>query len=259
MQQLFEEMFPLTKNKTHGVYTRGHKPFLCNCLGSLVADINKPILLENHSYYKIDALDFLDFATSGLNRRPVLRDFTDGEAQFFEFSNSDEDAAAIEESQSGSPFAVSLLDAVVARVNIFVSVTVRIAYRRSEKEIDANTDTNEKGWVVDLGKRIEEIVSITYAPHMHNADTRAPDDCPLTEWDRYVITVPIPSAPEWTFRLIDGVYTSAMIEETKRDPSKQDFLCTALRIEKAYGNGVNLTKTQLELARLCIGLPSYGV
>ncbi len=225
---LFEEVCPQAVGGE-----RALKPFLVNALGSLLLNPNRRQLLDHRAYYRLDFGDFLEYATSELPIAPTLSAFRDGEAHFYQALNIDSPEPHIELPAPLS--ALAILDAVIARNRVFLSVTMR--FRSFAPHTQPVT-----------------VVTITFAPS-RGVD---PEHATLDEWDRCWIGPPVPGDPEWRF-CQSGVYTDELLDDMERHPGKPGALRPDLieraRSDRAHTHGE--WAGFFELARLALHLPQY--
>lgn len=225
---LFEEVCPQVVGGQ-----RAFKPVLVNSLGSLLVDTDRRQLLDHRAYYRLDFSDFLEFATSEIPIAPSLSAFRDGEAHFYQALNIDSPEPHVELPTPLS--ALAILDAVISRNGVFLSVTMRF----SSFPPDTQPFT---------------VVTITFAPS-RGVDS---EHANLDEWDRCWIAPPVPADPEWRF-FQSGVYTDALLDEMERHPGMpgafSSDLIERVRSQRALTHGE--WAGYFELARLALYLPQY--
>jgi hypothetical protein len=95
-------------------------------------------------------------------------------------------------------------------------------------------------------------------PTYHGDPAFVPESSPLSEWDRYTITPPIPDDREWRFTM-SGIYTDYLLEEMQSNPTQLGALTTDQIIAVRSLAKVNHETYGglFELTRLALHLPAY--
>ena len=152
IDRLFNEVFPSSPFGDPRLNKRGYKPLLTEFLGFIVPDANTRRPIRDKEYFQVDQDDFLEFATSTLPKDPTLALFPNDKLLIYSFINTED--VGITTEYLGSKVQVSLLDVVIARHDVGVSVTARIAYK----------DGSSAKWIGFGADRWEELVTLTYFP-----------------------------------------------------------------------------------------------
>jgi 5-methylcytosine-specific restriction endonuclease McrA len=247
VDQLYEDFYPyLAPPERKDGFRRGFRLFISEAMGCLVAQEQDRSLIEDRSYYRIDLDDFMEFATTELAPEPVISQFPEGTATFFEFTQ-DGVQGCLEGEFVGIPVTVCPVDAVIARCYPFVSATVRFVYLR---EIEG-----KKKIVSIENDPLHHYVTLVLAARDGNtSDERSP----LEEWDRYSFSPPYEDDPQWRFDIIEGVYTDAIISEIEKDKATPPEITRRVtKIQKSREKAQPVTQLQFEIARLMLNLPSY--
>lgn len=240
IDRLFDEVFPPSPFGDPRLNRRGYKPLLTESLGFIVPDIDSRRQIRDKEYFQIDQDDFLEFATSTLPKEPTLPAFPNEQLLIYSFVNCD---AGITAEYLGSKVQVSLLDAIIARHDMGVSVTARIAYK----------DASTSHWIGFGTDRWEELITLTYFPsemsHPALGNT-------LLEWGRSVVLCPLSDDDEWRFVFADGPYAEYLKNEIEKDGSSEQFQYVASIVDASKKESQKYS-VQIELARLCLRLPQY--
>ena len=242
INRLFDEVYPPSPFGDPRLNKRGYKPLLTESLGFIVPDTNIRRQIRDKEYFQIDQDDFLEFATSTLPKEPTLSLFPNERLLVYSFVNCE--SAGISTEYLGSQVQVSLLDAIIARHDVGVSVTARIAYKGS-------SSTNWIGFGTD---RWEELVTLTYFPSEMSHPALGHT---LLEWDRSVVLCPLSDDDEWRFVFADGPYAEYLKNEIEKDADGTAQFQYVSRIVEASKKELPKYSVQIELARLCLCLPQY--
>jgi|APTNR8051073442_1049403.scaffolds.fasta_scaffold02738_8 hypothetical protein len=240
VDRLFDEVFPPSPFGDPRLNKRAYKPLLAESLGFIVPDKTSRRQIRDKEYFQIDQDDFLEFATSTLPKEPTLPVFPNERLLIYSFVNCD---VGISTEYLGSKVQVSLLDAIIARHDVGVSVTARIAYK----------DDSTSNWIGFGTDRWEELITLTYFP----SETSHPAlGSTLLEWDRSVVLCPLSDDDEWRFVFADGPYAEYLKNEIEKDDSSDKFKYVASIVD-ASKKELQKYSVQIELARLCLCLPQY--
>lgn len=240
INRLFDEVYPPSPFGDPRLNKRGYKPLLTESLGFIVPDTNSRRQIRDKEYFQIDQDDFLEFATSTLPKQPTLPIFPSERLLIYSFVNCD---IGISTEYLGSKVQVSLLDAIIARHDIGVSVTARIAYK----------DGSASNWIGFGADRWEELITLTYFP---SEKSHSALGSTLLEWDRSVVLCPLSDDDEWRFVFADGPYAEYLKNEIEKDDDSGKFQYVTSIVD-ASKNELPKYSVQIELARLCLYLPQY--
>ena len=240
IDRLFDEVYPLSPFGDPRLNKRGYKPLLAESLGFIVPDTNSRRQIRDKEYFQIDQDDFLEFATSTLPKEPTLPIFPNERLLIYSFVNCD---VGIATEYLSSKVQVSLLDAIIARHDVGVSVTARIAYK----------DASTSNWIGFETDRWEELITLTYFPSEKSHPALGNT---LLEWDRSVVLCPLSDDNEWRFVFADGPYAEYLKNEIEKDDSSDKFKYVASIVD-ASKKELQKYSVQIELARLCLCLPQY--
>lgn len=230
VEDLFDEVYPPTPNGE-----RSFKPLLGTVLGCAVVDVNVRRLHAKREYNRLDFVDFLDYATSGLAAPPRLRDFAPNTISFYDGFDRSPPEPMMLGTQNGD--ALSILGAAIARNDLFVSVTMHFTTHGT-------------------GGTENQIATITFAPPQDNVSRG--EDAHLQEWDRYTVLAPVSDDPEWRF-MLSGTYTDYLLEAMEASPNEPPSLSAQKIASIRDGGRLNKSeyRTFFELARLGLHLPAY--
>lgn len=242
IDRLFDEVYPPSPFGDPRLNKRGYKPLLTESLGFIVPDTNSRRQIRDKEYFQIDQDDFLEFATSTLPKEPTLPIFPNERLLIYSFVNCE--SVGISAEYLGSKVQVSLLDAIIARYDVGVSVTARIAYK----------DSSGTNWIGFGTDRWEELVTLTYFPSEKSHPALGHT---LLEWDRSVVLCPLSDDDEWRFVFADGPYAEYLKNEIEKDPDGSGQFQYVSRIVEASKKELPKYSVQIELARLCLCLPQY--
>lgn len=240
IDRLFDAVFPTSPFGDPRLNMRGYKPLLAESLGFIVPDCNSRRQIRDKDYFQIDQDDFLEFATSTLPKEPSLPVFPNKRLLIYSFINCE---VGISTEYLGSKVQVSLLDAIIARHDLGVSVTARIAYK----------DASTSNWVGIGTDRWEELITLTYCPSEKSHPALGST---LLEWDRSVVLCPLSDDDEWRFVVADGPYFEYLKNEIEKDDISGKFQYVT-KIVDASKQESQKYSVQIELARLCLCLPQY--
>ena len=251
VERLFDVSCPVVGDE------RGIRPIFAPALGELLPDHNVRRLIDDREYYRIDVSDFVDYATSPIAPPASLGMFEDNRALIFESIDRKPQEPLFTSEWQGKEFGVSLLDAIVSRHKVFVSVTARfVVYwdaRKTFREQYGELDPDRIA-----GATVLTTIVLPAIPPPEEWDWPDLETRELEEWDRYFMMPPVPGDPDW--RLVpSGVYTDHMIEESQAHPQTPGAMGSA-QIEKVLqGKELNGTRNAVffDLTRLCLALPSY--
>jgi len=256
LDELYEVVFPPGSHKLHRS-GRACKVILAPSLGALAGVDDRRRFLSTRHYYKLDTLDFFDFATSPLCSELKLADYEDRAIAVYESFDRTPTTPLLE--IDGSRRGLSIADVAIARDKVFVSVTARL--------VNHKRSPNGKDWQIDEAwdqNRNWLMVTLVLAPdpdevrnQSHLSLHKAAESAPLVEWGRSIIGPPLPNDPEWRFiqrgmyfdHLIDvadeegtdAILTSKLVGQFKRDRDELDHMLV----------------DETEIARLCFNLPAY--
>ncbi len=240
IDRLFDEVYPPSPFGDPRLNKRGYKPLLTESLGFIVPDTNSRRPIREKEYFQIDQDDFLEFATSTLPKEPTLPIFPNERLLIYRFVNCD---VGISTEYLGSKVQVSLLDAIIARHDVGVSVTARIAYK----------DGSSTNWISFGTDRWEELITLTYFPSEKSHPALGST---LLEWGRSVVLCPLSEDDEWRFVVADGPYAEYLKNEIEKDDGSGKFQYVASLVDVSKTE-VPKYSVQIELARLCLCLPQY--
>jgi 5-methylcytosine-specific restriction endonuclease McrA len=253
VERLFNEVCPRFGS------VRGLKPLLAPSLGQMMPEANVRTLVEDREYYRVDFNDFIDYATSTLPPQPLLGMYQDGRALFFEAIDRRPQTPHFTSSWNGKEFGLSILDVILARHQVFVSVTVRfLIYWDTTKTYREQYGELEPDRVAGATALATLNLAATPPAELTRFELSELEQQPLEDWDRHYVMPPVPSDLEWRF-IPSGVYTDYLIEESKKDPLQPGAL-TQPQIEMVeQGKELNEKRQAVEfdLARLCLSLTSY--
>lgn len=233
------------------------KPALVESLGVLAGVENRRRFWNDREYYKVEMLDFFDFATSPLCTAPKLSDYKQGVIRLYESFDRTPAMPLLELGESR--YGISIADGALARDKMFVSVTVRLI--RHERAADG------RGWVNDCDweqKNNWLMITLMLAPDPQDlSDASFPfsesalNAARLIEWGRCIVFPPLPHDQEWRF-CSRGVFADHLIElaETRRN----DRFLTPKIIDQLKRDRLELDHCavdETELARVCFHLPAY--
>ncbi|MCH7958845.1 MAG: HNH endonuclease [Candidatus Hydrogenedentes bacterium] len=264
---LFDTVYPRAK-RAPGLHPsgRGCKPLFASALGSLVPGEDKRVLEGRREYFRVDFQDFLDYATSPLPPRPVLEDFPDNTAVFYESLKSTRNEQEVHATwtTNETKIGLSIMDAVIARDKMFLTVIMRFA------GLHLTTDFSEGGKKYAFGKTIKSDdgtiadcgITLTLAPDKYTGVEG--ESGPLGEWERVMWWPPTMEDSEWRISS-SGEYTSYLLSEFESDPSEsflsvdsklnvQDFLA---KIRENEDSNHKQNGVFFEVARLGFFLASY--
>jgi len=258
IDEMFDVLYPVAPpGKAFHPSGRAYKPILESALGSMVCGgSNRRQLQQNREYFKVDFQDFLDFATCDLAPADMsLVSFPANTAIFYNSLTSGANSRPVHASwtaDSGGKLGLSLLDAVIARDQVFVSVMMRFAglniAEGSEGRKVGEIIRTEDGEISECG------ATIIFAPESYR---RSDEDAgALTEWERAMWWPAEPHDPEWRF-CNSGEYTSFLLEEMEKDtnaPLSQEALA---HLRDQYGSNYSRYGVFFEVARLGLKLPNY--
>lgn len=251
IDQLFDEVCP-----TVGPEQRALKPLLAPVLGMLMPNSNSRKLVSNRDYNRVDFADFADYATSPLPPKFLLGNYIDDRALIFEGIDRRPEEPLFTTTWSGREFGLSILDAIVARSKVFVSVTTRLlvyrnplaTYRQQYGDLDPD----------DIAGATVLTTVVFAAQPLPRATIPAHEAQPLEEWDRYYIMPPVPEDLDWRFSL-SGTYTDSLLDDFAQHPDWPGS-STADQINKVRsGRHANekLHAVEFELGILALALPHY--
>ena len=251
VDRLFNVAFPLVGEE------RGIRPIFAPALGELVPDPNVRKLIDNREYYRVDFSDFVDYATSPLGPTASLGMFGDNVAIIYEGIDRKPQEPLFTSEWESKAFGVSLLDAIVSRYQVFVSVTARfVVYWNARKTFREQYGELDPDRIA--GATVLTTIVLPAMPPSGKWDWPDLEKQELEEWDRYFMMPPIPGDPDW--RIVpSGVYTDFMIEESQANPLRPGAMGPT-QIEKVLeGKDLNVTRNAVffDLTRLCLLLPSY--
>jgi 5-methylcytosine-specific restriction endonuclease McrA len=252
IDNLFETLYPeVPPPKRRDGLSRGYKPLICQSLGWLVPHQDDRRLFEDRGYYNVDLDDFLEYATSTLPSETTIGRFRDQSAAFYQLEMGAGDGL-LEGTFYGRPARVCPIDAVIARSGVFVSSSVRFSY------IPMEPSTSGSQFITWDGKRVDDLVTVTFAAKRPPNDRADESSISLLEWDRYVCQPPAGDDPEWRFPVIEGVYTDSLCQEIRGSPScSLDLRRMARRVKEESAKNTKDHQLQYELARLALHLPTY--
>ncbi|HEX3556511.1 MAG TPA: HNH endonuclease [Thermoanaerobaculia bacterium] len=254
IDRLFDEVCPPI-----GTRGRALKPLLAPVLGELMPDPNVRELVSNREYYRVDFADFADYATSTLPTEPLTGSYPDNRALVFEGIDRRPEEPLFTTSWFGKDFGLSILDAVITRFKVFVSVTIRLlVYRDPKRTYRQQYGDLDPEDVAGATVLTTMLFAAKILPGTASLDRRLLDKQPLEEWDRYYIMPPIPSDLEWRF-ILSGTYTDSFLDECLQNPHRPGGI-TPDQIQRIRDGGKNNGTTyavEFELARLALVLPYY--
>lgn len=242
IDRLFNEVFPSSPFGDPRLNKRGYKPLLTEFLGFIVPDANTRRPIRDKEYFQVDQDDLLEFATSTLPKDPTLALFPNDKLLIYSFINTED--VGITTEYLGSKVQVSLLDVVIARHDVGVSVTARIAYKNG----------SSAKWIGFGADRWEELVTLTYFPSEQSHPTLGDT---LLEWERNVVLCPVSDDDEWRFVLADGPYAEYLKNEIQTNAEDAKQFRYVVDIVDASQKELPKYSVQIELARLCLCLPQY--
>lgn len=242
IDRLFDEVYPPSPFGDPRRNKRGYKPLLAESLGFIVPDTNTRRPIRDKEYFQVDQDDFLEFATSTLPKEPTLSVFPNERLLVYSFVNCE--STGISTEYLGSEVQVSLVDAIIARHDVGVSVTARIAYK----------DSSSSNWIGFGTDRWEELVTLTYFPSEMSHPALGHT---LLEWDRSVVLCPLSDDEEWRFVFADGPYAEYLKNEIEKDADGTAQFQYVSRIVEASKKELQKYSVQIELTRLCLCLPQY--
>jgi hypothetical protein len=230
---LFDVIYPILPGQVRGV-----KPLFSNILGSLVPDPNIRRLPTARSYFRLDFLDFMDYATSSLPSPAKLIGFPEDNVLFYQ----NIDLQTLEPICTFAPFenGIGIVDAALIRNKVFVTAFMRFR-------------------PVQEGMNNHFITSMNFAA---SPDISIPDSdieiAPLEEWDRNLILPPTDGDTEWRF-IMSGTYTNHLLDEMEKHPHRPGAIPID-QINHVRDSVIDNHTTYegfFELTRLALYLPQY--
>lgn len=252
--QLFDEVCPPVGSKS-----RALKPLLAPVLGQLMPDHNVRRLVTNREYCRVDFSDFADYATSTLAPNPVLGDYADNQALLYEGIERHPEEPLFTTNWSGRDFGLSLLDAVIARHKVFVSVTTRfLVYRDSRSTYKQQYGELDPDDVAGATVLTTQIFAAKPLSGIDSLDDTVLNKQLLEEWDRYYVLLPVPSDLEWRFAL-SGTYTDYFLDQCLQNPGRPGGLTPdqIQRVRKTGRENGTEHSVEFELGSLALALPHY--
>jgi 5-methylcytosine-specific restriction endonuclease McrA len=261
LDELFDVLYPKV-NPAPGLHPSGRafKPILESAIGGVVpGGSERRELQRNREYFKIDFQDFLDFATSDLPRQPRLTQFADQTAvcyDSFQLPGDQRPVHATWSTETGR-FGLSLIDAVVARDKVFVTVIMRFAALTLAGASPDHDGNHLVGKTMDVGdgKIAECGATLIFAPETYSGDDALAG--PLSEWERAMWWPAESKDPEWRF-INSGEFTSYLLEQLESNSQQALFSPESIANLRQIQDA-NQTKYGVffEIARLGLQLPSY--
>jgi hypothetical protein len=259
IEELYDTVYPIEGHqRIIHPSRRGAKPIFGTALGSMVPGDDDRLLQRRRQYYRVDFQDFLEYATSCDPVQARLTMIPNHTAIIYDSLESSASNRQVVASYSfgNTRLGISILDALVARDEMFITVIMRFApltlrtdaSSREEKHSFGSTLNFQHGQIAECG------ATITFAPdHLE----READAGSLLEWDRAYWLPPLDDDREWRFN-VSGVYTNSLLDELELTPEQKLLSQEAISAIREQGNDNHKANgVYFEIARLGLSLPSY--